>query len=251
MLFRSTDWIFLAEAVVTLTLGIITFRSLDRTKPKLSAANVIAKSSMFVIVAALGTGLIGFHTFDTYRSIEGLFQSYTVNANDYNIYKQWFREHNAAIGADTPYRGIAKGKNVLIVQIEALQSFVINKSIDGQIITPNLNELAKESLYFDHFYHQNAQGRTSDAEFTVKASLQPLAAGSVYIRFPKNDYEALPSILKRNGYDTAAFHAFRAGFWNRNVMYRNIGYNRFYSASDFVYDEKKERIGWGLNDIGF
>ncbi|MFD1270685.1 LTA synthase family protein [Paenibacillus motobuensis] len=282
-LFRSTDWIFLAEAVVTLALGITIFRRLDRTKPKLSAANVIIKSSMFVIVAAFGavtawyplhildkyggsdffkkavsaetiykrTGLIGFHAFDTYRSVEGLFQSYTVNANDYNMYKQWFQEHDAAIGAETSYRGIAEGKNVLIVQVEALQNFVINQSIDGQIITPNLNELVKESLYFDHFYHQTAQGRTSDAEFTVKTSLQPLAAGSVYVRFPKNDYDALPSILKRNGYDTAAFHAFRAGFWNRNVMYRNIGYNRFYSASDFVYEEKKERIGWGLNDIGF
>jgi phosphoglycerol transferase MdoB-like AlkP superfamily enzyme len=290
-LFRSTDWIFLLEAAITTALGIYFYRRLRsggnrqtwRSEKRPTWRIWSGRLVMFVITASVGvwtvwyplyimdkyggkdffqkavsaetiykrTGLIGFHVFDAYRTVSGLFHDYTVSADSYASYNRWFREHDPGIMADTPYRGIAKGMNVLVVQVEALQNFVIHRSVEGQEITPNLNRLAEESLYFDHFYHQTAQGRTVDAEFAVNTSLQPLSAGSVFVRFPKHYYEALPSILAQNGYDTAAFHAFRAGFWNRNMMYRNIGYNRFYSQNDFAYDESTDRIGWGLNDISF
>jgi len=48
--------------------------------------------------------------------------------------------------------------------MEALQHFVINSKMNGREITPNLNKLVKESLYFDNIYVQVAGGNTSDAE---------------------------------------------------------------------------------------
>lgn len=72
--------------------------------------------------------------------------------------------------------GIAKGRNVIIVSMESLQSFVINNTVNGQEITPFLNDFIKQSYYFDNFYHQTGQGKTSDAEFIIENSLYPLDA---------------------------------------------------------------------------
>ena len=88
--------------------------------------------------------------------------------------------------------GIAKGKNVIVIFLESTQAFVIDKKIHNKEVTPFLNELLKDSLYFPNIYHQTAQGKTSDAEFIFDNSLYPLPGGSVFVRRPQNDFEALP-----------------------------------------------------------
>jgi len=65
--------------------------------------------------------------------------------------------------------------------MEALQHFVINSKMNGREITPNLNKLVKESLYFDNIYVQVAGGNTSDAEFMTNTSLYPAKEGAAYL----------------------------------------------------------------------
>ena len=55
-----------------------------------------------------------------------------------------------------------------------MQSFVINNDVYGQEVTPFLNDFIKDSYYFDEFYHQTGQGKTSDSEFILENSLYPL-----------------------------------------------------------------------------
>lgn len=66
--------------------------------------------------------------------------------------------------------GAAKGKNLIIIQMESFQNFLIDLKIDGKEITPNMNKLARESLYFPNFFQNVGQGNTSDAEFVVNTS---------------------------------------------------------------------------------
>ncbi|UAC47244.1 LTA synthase family protein [Bacillus aquiflavi] len=146
--------------------------------------------------------------------------------------------------------GISKGKNVILVSMESLQSFVINERVNGQEITPFLNQLIKESYYFDQFYHQTGQGKTSDSEFIVENSLYPLSRGAVFFTNSGNKYTATPKILSENGYFTASLHANNKSFWNRDIMYQSLGYNRFYSMTDYNINEENS-IGWGLKDIDF
>jgi len=149
------------------------------------------------------------------------------------------------------YEGIARGKNLIVVQVEALQQFVINRKIGGKEITPNLNKLIKESVYFDNFYFQVAGGNTSDAEFLCNTSLYPLKEGAVYLRYPDRNYRSLPKALKEQGYNTYALHAFDAEFWNRTEMYKAIGFDAFINGSCFVKDEF---VGWegnALSDASF
>ncbi|MDX8361820.1 LTA synthase family protein [Cytobacillus sp. IB215316] len=146
--------------------------------------------------------------------------------------------------------GIAKDRNVIMVSMESLQNFVINETINGEEITPFLNDLIEESYYFNNFYHQTGQGKTSDSEFVVENSLYPLGRGAVFFTNAENEYRATPEILKEKDYYSAVFHANNKSFWNRDVMYPNLGYDRFFSLVDYDVNEDNS-IGWGLKDIEF
>ncbi len=146
--------------------------------------------------------------------------------------------------------GIAKDKNVILISMESTQDFVINETVNGQEITPFLNDFIKESYYFENFYHQTAQGKTSDSEFLLDTSLFPLSRGAVFFTHSNNKYHATPEILKDQGYFTASLHANNKSFWNRDIMYQAFGYDRFYSLPDYQVSNKNS-VGWGLKDIDF
>lgn len=146
--------------------------------------------------------------------------------------------------------GVAEGKNLIVVSLESLQSFVINNDVYGETVTPFLNQLIKDSYYFDEFYHQTGQGKTSDSEFLLENSLYPLNRGAVFFTHSGNKYEAMAQKLSDIGYFTAAMHANNKSFWNRDIMYDAIGYQYFYSATDYEINEDNS-VGWGMKDIPF
>lgn len=191
------------------------------------------------------TGLLGFHSANITRYIDDNFINRKVYSEDeISETQDWFDIRNAE-RMPGPYSGMAEGKNVIVLQVEALQNFVLNREVNGEEITPNLNRLAQENLYFPNFYEQTALGRTSDAEFLLNTSLYPTAEGSAYMLYAENTYDALPAILKDQGYRTNVFHPYKASFWNRYIIYPQLGIDTFYSDDDF---EEAEVIGWAIND---
>ncbi|GAB6557696.1 LTA synthase family protein [Bacillus mobilis] len=146
--------------------------------------------------------------------------------------------------------GAAKGKNVIVVTLESLQTFLIGASVNGQEVTPFLNQFINESYYFDNFFHQTGQGKTSDSEFLIDTSLYPLNRGAVFFTHGNNDYTATPEILRQQGYYTSVFHANNATFWNRNIMYSALGYDRYYNELDYKITPETN-LNWGLKDIEY
>ena len=146
--------------------------------------------------------------------------------------------------------GASKGKNLIIVQMESVQNMVIGADYNGQEITPVFNELIKESgsIYFDNFYCQIGAGNTSDAEFAVNNSLFGSIESYTYQLFEDNYFYGLPKVMIDEGYDTAVFHGYKKEFWNRENIYPNLGFQRFYSAEDYESDNI-EGIGGG-NIVG-
>lgn len=197
------------------------------------------------------TGLLAFHGYDVYRyNKERLNSLGSVPDEELTETINYFQakqdKAKKAQSADT--FGKYEGKNVMIVQVEAFMNFVIGKEIGGEEITPNFNQLMKESLYFENFYHQTGQGRTSDADFLTNISLHPLPTGSVFVRYPEHTYDSLSSILGNEGYYSAAFHAYESSFWNRYMMYKNMGYDEFINRNDYIMNEP---VGWSLGDKSF
>ena len=146
-----------------------------------------------------------------------------------------------------------KGMNVVYISMESFQSFMINyKMPNGQEVTPFLNSLAhdKNTFYFDNFYHQTGQGKTSDAEFLMENSLYPMAQGAVFVNKAQNTYQAMPSILKGQGYSSAVLHGNYKTFWNRNVIYKAFGYDQFFDAEYYSMSDENTK-NYGMKDKPF
>ncbi len=149
--------------------------------------------------------------------------------------------------SSSPYYGLAQGRNVIVIQVEALQNFVIGAVYEGQEITPNLNHLiGADTFYFDRYYYQIGGGNTADAEFAVHNSLFAPEREAAYVKYPQNRYHGLPYLLKDNGYSGAyAFHGYIGSFWNRETAYPNQGFDDYTSLEDF---EQNDIFGMGLSD---
>lgn len=151
------------------------------------------------------------------------------------------------------YFGAAKDMNVIYIHLESFQSFLMDYKLNGEEVTPYLNSLIKDpnTLYFDNFFHQTAQGKTSDAEFMLENSLFGLPQGSAYITKGQNTYQAAPAILKENGYTSAVFHGNSGSFWNRNEIYKSFGYDHFFDANYYDTSSEKDMAEYGLLDKPF
>lgn len=144
------------------------------------------------------------------------------------------------------YWAAAQGKNLIVVQMESFQNFLLGLSIDGQEVTPNLNKLISSEHYFNNFYTNAGQGTTSDAEFVVNTSLyvphHEVATSSNYMT---KELPSLPKLMKANGYQTATFHTNSVEFWNRKTLYKVLGFDKYYDQSFYGDDD---HIAFGSSD---
>ncbi|WP_394139976.1 LTA synthase family protein [Cytobacillus oceanisediminis] len=193
-------------------------------------------------------GLYQYHLFDI-----GMSASYPLNrafatASDAEASAEYIF---GKAEAPSDYFGAAKGMNIVLISMESTQNFVINQKVNGKEITPFLNELIKDSFYFNEIYDQTSQGKTSDSEFMIDTGLYPLSSGSAFVRKPENTYKSLPHILSEEAhYYSAVFHGNDASFWNREMMYLSLGYDRYFSKADYeVTDENS--VNYGIKDIPF
>jgi lipoteichoic acid synthase len=140
---------------------------------------------------------------------------------------------------------LAKGKNLIMLQCEALQYFVIDLKINGVEVTPNLNRFRHDSLYFTHAWNQTAGGLSSDSEFMANTGMFPAAFGAAYTRFDRNTYNSLAKALRKKGYHAVVVQGTYSAFWNCHRMHPKLGFEKQYSRNTFPKDEF---IGLGLSD---
>jgi phosphoglycerol transferase MdoB-like AlkP superfamily enzyme len=187
-------------------------------------------------------GITNFFLEDTYKYI---LRSNLVSAKDKNSLDIF--AGNRVTAEEGKYFGKAKGKNLIIIQVESLENVVINRKIGDQEVTPNLNRLAKEGLYFNNYYAQVGPGNTADTEFSTLNSLYPLPDDVVFINYAKNTYNALPKVLVSNGYSTYSLHGDVPTFWNRSNIYPGLGYQKSYGLADYIVTKS---VGKGPSDLG-
>lgn len=139
-------------------------------------------------------------------------------------------------GTTPDYFGSQKGKNVIVLQLEAFQNFPLHQSLNGQELTPVMNKLADEGFYFPHVYQQIGPGNTSDAEFISNTSIYPIGTLAMSTGFGDREIPSLARLLKDKGYESYTFHVNNVGFWNRNKLYPALGFNGYYEKADFTND---------------
>ena len=138
-----------------------------------------------------------------------------------------------------------EGRNVIYIQLEAFQNILINQTVNDQEITPFLNKLVKDSLYFPNIYQQIAAGSTSDAEFLSNTSLYPNTPGATTKVLGDRDIPSFPKLLREEGYTSLTLHANDVEFWNRDNLYPALGFDYYY---DIDYFGEQQVIGIGPSD---
>ncbi|RHW42320.1 LTA synthase family protein [Neobacillus notoginsengisoli] len=195
-------------------------------------------------------GVNNFTIYDAVQNIKSSSQRALADSSDITEIENY---RNANYSEPNPkYFGKAKGMNVVYISLESLQSFIIDYKLDGQEVTPFLNSLVKDpnTFYFGNVFHQTGQGKTSDAEFLMENSLYPMSQGAVFINKAQNTFHATPAILKGHGYTSAVFHGNYKTFWNRNVMYKALGYDKFFDAEYYTMKDEETK-NYGMKDKPF
>lgn len=141
-----------------------------------------------------------------------------------------------------------KGKNVILIQLESFQHFLIDHKVNGQEVTPFLNRMARENIQFTEVYSQFAMGHTVDAEFAALHSLYPLKSEIINFKHFDKNYRGIAHIFKESHYETAAFHGFKGDFYNRRIMMKTHGFDSFYAEEDF---NSSERASNWMSDKSF
>ena len=240
---RGSLWTVISLCAIGAIIVFSSFSQLIKSQP------TILQTFYDRVYVAQNIGILNYHGADVYAFVQqSLEESSVLDDKKRQEIFEFFKVKNQDNNSDKQLFGVGKGKNLVVIQLEAIQEFVINNSVNGREIMPNLNKLVASGIYFDNYYYQTAGGGTSDAEFAANVSMFPMKEGAVYIRKPGNYYYSLPIRLKEEGYTTLAMHGYKPGFWNRSVIYKNLGFDEFYSKDNM---EENELLGMGISDKDF
>ena len=193
-------------------------------------------------------GVYAYQLNDIVKSIEPKLTSLFGFDNALKTFNEYYQDRSDKQEWSNEYTGIFEGKNIIVIHGESIQNFLIGLEFNGEEVTPNLNKLAKNSIYFSNFYSQVSVGTSSDTEFTFNTSLMPSNNGTVFVSYFNREYVAIPRLLTDKGYYTFSMHGNNGSFWNRDIMHETLGYQRFYSKRDYDIDEV---IGLGISDKSF
>ena len=128
------------------------------------------------------------------------------------------------------YTGKYKGNNLIIVQLEGLDSWVINKND-----TPTLYSMMRNSINFtNHYSYYNGGGSTFNSEFAVNTGfITPVSYTQNAYTFNKNSFPySLAHLFKKQGYAVNAFHMNTKEYYSRGTNYKNWGYDNYYGLVD-------------------
>ena len=139
-------------------------------------------------------------------------------------------------------------KNVILIQLEGVDSVLLDAMKDGEYITPNLHQIKEDGIWFSNVYDQTGSGRTSDGEFLTLTSLLPIEGQSMYTHYSLDQLLSLPKIMKESGRTTIALHGNDGGFWNRKIAHKSLGYEEAYYAEDILGEVGTGYTGWGYSD---
>lgn len=194
-------------------------------------------------------GIYTYQFNDLFKSLDAKFNTLFGYDNAAKDFRDYYSKNTIEL-KNNEYSNIFEGKNIIVIHAESIQDAAINQEFNGEKVTPNLNRIKDEGIYFSNFYSQASSGTSSDSEFTFASSLFPVTNGSVAVSYWNREYETLQKLLKEKGYNTLSFHANNGDFWNRNNLHKSLGYNTFYSKSSYSVDEENI-IGLGLSDKEF
>lgn len=239
---RKTNWLH------TFIAGIVIMVVFTVTLSGLEIGRFVKQWNREYIVMRFGIYL--YQGNDVVKSLQPKISAMFGYDNAKKTFDEYFKDKSDTRDYSNEYTGILEGKNVIVIHAESFQDVALNKTFNGEEVTPNMNKLIKEGLFFSNFYSQVSVGTSSDTELTFNTSLMPTQNGTAFVSYFNRTYNGTPKFMKEKGYYTFSMHANNADFWNRRAMHESLGYEKFYSKETYK-TEGEEMIGLGLSDKSF
>lgn len=131
--------------------------------------------------------------------------------------------------------------NCIIILAESLESWVLDKTVEGQELTPNLNKILKDSsvIYAPRVLSQVKGGRSIDAQLLMSTGLLPIHSGPYSIKFPESYYPSLIKAFKEKHTGAKAYSLTvdKPMVWNQCVITPVLGYDSLVAKSCFTQEE--------------
>lgn len=169
------------------------------------------------------------------------------------LFKDFFTSEEEKYAQSNKYTNVLEDYNVIFVHMESIGEFLMDLEFNGEEVTPTINQLAKEGMFFNNFYPQVSSGTSSDTEFTLLTSLLPVSSGIVFTSYYDRNYITIPKLLTEKGYYTFSMHGNYASMWNREKVHPNLGYQQMYFRESFEVPDKEDKdyINLGISDSLF
>ena len=140
--------------------------------------------------------------------------------------------------------------NIVLIIMESMGNDLLTRSGHFQGLTPFLDSLANQSLYFDNCFstgkHTISGVFSSLCSFANTFQDDPTYQLNPIKSEPVLSYNNLPNALKDNGYNTVFFVPHEASWEKLDIFLLKNGIDKIYSDNE--YDKNAERSSWGVND---
>ena len=196
----------------------------------------IREASIFGYHISDFSNLINIKKQTKYKKYEDMIEDYNQLKNEYQE-KYGEEKYN--------FEGILKDKNIIILQLESVQEFVVNTKINGKEITPNLNKFINENIKISDMNMQS-YSTTADSEHSTITSLYPMENGMSFSKYYTNTYDDLFKIFNNANYHTSYMHGNYPYFWNRGNVYGRLNLDELSLKEQF--DDLSENINGDLSD---
>lgn len=141
--------------------------------------------------------------------------------------------------------GAEKRLNIIVVIEESMSAEYLTAFGSTRGITPNLDKLAAESLFFSHLYATGT--RTVRGLEALTLSMPPLPGTSIVKRPHNENFVSWGSVMKEKGYDNKFIYAGHGYFDNMNYFYANNGFTAI-DRTNFSKEEITFTNAWGVCD---
>ena len=191
--------------------------------------------------------IYGYHIYDIQNAINikasTAYKTKEQMEEAYQTLKQQYDSKYYQIPDDL--EGGLVGKNVIVLQLESVQEFVLHQEINGEEITPNLNRFLEDNVEFSNMFMQS-YSTTADSEHSTITSLYPMENGMAFSKYYTNQYDDLFKMFHENGYYTSYMHGNYPYFWNRGNVYGRMEVDELDLKEQF--ENLSENINGDLSD---
>lgn len=139
----------------------------------------------------------------------------------------------------------AKKYNVIIITVESLSYEFLGKFVNNLSITPNIDKLAGESIFFKNFYATGT--RTVRGLEAITLSVPPIPGSSIIRRPANQQLFNIASEFKNQGYDVNFIFGGYSYFDNLKNYFSGNGYN-ITDRGDLKSNEISFSNIWGVAD---